>query len=288
MPHKLKDILIKEISFVTKGASGDDKHAPKIIFWKGRPMPDKVSFIDRLKSVFSKADGEGGRTPEQMLEDLKSQLSAEQQDILMLLLAAAKASPPDSAAPAEPVSKPEPMDEEKMDEPPGEEMKKVLDENPKLAEHLAKIAAARKADREEIADLRKKADEQAAVQRRAKFEKAAQQYTWLPGDHADVAALWDEVDAKLSPESQETLASLIRATDGIVKKASPRLFEERGSSRSSETEGGTLERLEAMATEIVKTQKANGKDITIEKARALAMKDPKLRAELNQGRVLGQ
>ena len=288
MPSKLKNIVIKEISFVTKGASGDDKHAPKILFWKGNQMP---SFIDRLKGVFSKAEGDGARTPEQMLEDLKSQLSPEQQDILMLILAAAKAAPPEAA-----VSTPEPMaaggdvePEKQEEEEIPEEMQKMLDDNPQLSEHLAKIAAARKADREEIAGLKKENDARRKRERRAQFEKTVQQYTWLPGDHDKVAAMLDEVDAKLSDDSQQTLAELIRVTDGIVSKSSGRIFDEKGSSRPATdpmTGVEAVEKLETAAIAKVEAAEKDGRKLSIEKARVLVMKENReLRKAVNESRL---
>jgi len=285
MPHVLKEIEIDEISFVTKGASGDGRHAPKIIFLKGKqPMPDKPTFLERLKGYFAKEDG--GRTPEQMLEDLKGQLTPEQQDILMLLLAAAKAAPPEAAM-STPTPEPKPDEPEKMGGMgDSEEMKKILKDNPELADHFAKIAEARKADREKLVELEKRNAEQEAKQRLFEFQKQAEQYTWLPGDHDEVAKMWEEVDRKLSPESQETLAGMIRATDGIVQKSSGRLFEERGSSRPANgSGGGTLQKLEDAAVSIQKEYAAKDEKITIERARTIVLqKNRELRREVDRNR----
>lgn len=287
MPHKLKNIAIKEISFVTKGASGDSKHAPRVIFWKGNQMP---SFVDRLKGIFSKAEGEGTRTPEQMLSDLMQQLSPEQQDVLTLILAAAKAAPPDSGS--EPMAKPQPAEPEKQEgeEDMPEEMQKMLDDNPKLAEHLAKVAAARKADREEIEKLRR--DNEARKEREALevFRKQVEEYAWLPGDHDKVAVMLKEVDEKLTGDSQQTLADLIRMTDGIVRKSSGRLFGENGSSRPGDSsnigDGQALAKLEAAAEAFAKKAKEAGKPVTIERARVEVLKSNReLRTAVNLERM---
>lgn len=290
MPSKLKNISIGEISFVHKGASGDDKHAPKVIFWKGFPMP---SFFDRLKGIFSKAEGEG-RTPEQMLADLMQQLSPEQQDVLTLILAAAKASPPGAESPAQPAApKPEAkagdeMPTEKQEEEMPEEMQKMLDDNPQLAEHFKKIAEARKADRDEIAKLRVDNEERKKRERLETFTKQVQQLTWLPGDHDKVAKALLEVDDKLSEESQETLASLIRTTDGLIKKGAGHLFQEKGTSQPPDDAESidpehSIEKLDVAATAKVEEAKKNGEKLTIEKARSMVLvENRQLRKAVNR------
>lgn len=288
MPFRLKNIVLKEISFVNKGASGDDSHKPKIVFLKGQSvMKKKLTMRERLAGLFAKE--EQPRTPEQMYQEIKDSLPPEKQDVLDLLLQAAAASP--SPAPAEP--NPEPAPEKKLDdEMEDKELEKVLKGNPALKEHLEKIHAARKADREEIAALQKQHKEDLKKRRRSEFKKQLEEFTWLPGDHNDVARLLDNVELKLDERDQESLTSLFRVTNGLVRKATKSSkFVETGSSRPDDDDGdagAAYEKLQAMAVELAKKD-----GITVAKARALVLKENKeLRSTINkaasQGVTLGR
>lgn len=288
MPHELTDLEIKEISFVNKGASGNGKLSPKIVFWKGLdPVAKKPSMIDRLATWFAKT--EEPRTPEAMLEDLKSQLNPEQQDILMLLLAAAKAAPPDAeAAPATPRPAPETpadkadpeapeMESEKAeDETDPEELAKLQKANPGLAAKIEKLQKAARDAKDENAALRKDLTSEVQKRRDAEYLAKAETFTFLPGDHEEVAKLLEAADRKLSGPEQDTLARLIKTTAGIVEKSE--LFKEKGNSQPSEDNGTTAGKLDAAIDKIMGDDKA----LTRPQAFRKALKDnPELRAEVD-------
>lgn len=243
MAKKLKNLTIEEISFVTKGASGDGKHAARVVFRKGKKL--MPTMVERLRGAFSKQEGEDEsaaeapappRTKELMLQEIMEALPDDgMRDKLMLLLEALSQADP---APA-PEPAPKAMDED--------DIEKVAKADPELAANIQKLVNASKAQADELAELRKSHGEEIAKRRRDEIKKQVAHYTWLPGDHDEVAELLEQAQDSLTEKAQETLASLFRSTDGIVKKAQDgKLFREKGSALPSDNSDSSA-RLAALA-----------------------------------------
>lgn len=118
MPERLTNVKIKEISFVDRGASGDEANRPRVALWKRRKvqpqkgrsseMPDpKFSTEDlakRAASVVSLAKEGLPDSAQAVFDTIKEQLSEEQFAFLEMMLQQAGAMTP---------KKPEPSPEEK-------------------------------------------------------------------------------------------------------------------------------------------------------------------------------
>lgn len=224
MPKTLRDIRLSEISFVDKGASGDDELAARVAIWKRK---EPMSFLDRLKAGFKKADEVP--TAEQVKEALLGSLNEEQAAMFasFLELYAAEMAP---KAVEEPEAEPVEMadgEKENVEMADDEEMKKALEANPAIAEEIKKL----RSDREE---MKKLLDNEIAKRRAENFKKAADDMTFIPEDHDKVAKLMDEADLKLSEEAQATLAKVFTASQAAVK-GSP-LLKSRGSADAPETD----------------------------------------------------
>lgn len=276
MPNRLKNIEIDEISFVDCGASGDDIHRPKTTFWK-RNMP---TFLESLKGMFAKAEGEPEMSVDQIKAELMGRLSDEDKALFVMFLERALATdaaavPP--APPAEPAADAEPEPKPEEDDPM--DLGKLRKSNPELADRIAKLQsdndALTKANRENaeaVAELKK-------AKRVAEFRKAVGKYTYLAADLDEVAAMLEEADRSLSDEAKETLTKVLRTSEGIVKKAKDGkpLFFEKGSSRPSDNDTGVADQ---KAAAVAKIREANP-ELTEQQAIAKA-----IRANPELGRAL--
>ena len=147
MAAKLRNIKLREISFVDKGASGDASDRPRVAFWKRKPstpitkekpMKLTVEIIKKVNAAIQlRKDGmpEGAQA---VLDSIKSTLSEEQWAIVEMMLAGA--APAAVAAAAPPAAKdPAAPDAEKPEEAMAK-AKKAADEQAAL---VAKALAER-------------------------------------------------------------------------------------------------------------------------------------------------
>lgn len=307
MPFVLRNLKLNEselLSVVDKGASGNDRHRPKIALVKRkkpkeRRMPLSKWFrkSETETETETKKEGGGLKSPKEILESALADLPEEKQDAIMAAIAALSAQTGTAPAPSpEPSEEPKASDDEPEETPkaegdaPKEEeerMAKVMkhaDENTKavladIAKAMAEVKKESAELRKENAELRKSVGAQAAKARRADFEKKAQELPMVVADTAKVAELLDEADAKLGDESKKTLIEALKRANAIAK--SSQLFDERGTAIVGE--GTALGKLEGMAKSRVDEVRKSGGKLTYEQAFAEVMKEnPRLYAEYRQ------
>lgn len=295
MPTILRDINLKEISLVDKGASGDDKLAARVALWKRKePMPEKMSLYDRVKAAVTRSKAE---EPKQMTaEDVKSQLMGQLdesgQALLSMLLELVAAS--GTAAPAAPAPEPEMKQEPAVEEPPkpedNPEMAKLLDKSPELKkyldaerearEKLAKDLDKARKDNEKTAELLKV---EADARRFEKHLSLVKDLVFVPGsDHEGIAKMLMEAD-ELSPEAQDTLSKLIGLSNAAVSK-SP-FLREKGTSRQAESDTADSE-VKAQVNKAMADAEKAGKPITYATAyKKVLAANRELRKRLNEERT---
>jgi len=213
MPAKLKPLVIEEISFVDKGASGDDSHRPEIVFWKGDTMP-----IDASK-----------------VEAILARMDEEDRNVMIEALAAAKQDEP--AAP-EPEEKQE-DEEEKPPMPPADEEEKMEGEDEK--EKVDKRAVEM---RKQLDDANAKIAKLEGEQKLASFVKtASEDMAHVPGmAPEDLGAVLKACSEALPEETFGKLKTTLTACSRTIEKGD--LFVEIGGSGEA---SGALDKLRKLA-----------------------------------------
>lgn len=251
MATRLRLKRLDEISFVDKGASGDGTDSARIVFAKRHdPQPIKETTDTKTESgfmasiiakLFGKAEGEGEKSADQMLQEFMAQLPEEQQKTLMLIIQALGAKP---------------------DPEPTAETEKKEDEDPEVAK-VRKAADARDAER--LARIEK-------LERHIEQEEAqalAKSMPYLGGSTEENAAGLLAIKKVATPEGRAFLERVFGRVEALAKSA----LVEKGSARESLVAPGQ-DPFDARATEIMKRSNEAGNPVTYAKAYKMAVAEP--------------
>lgn len=215
MASKLKSIAIDEVSFVDKGASGNDQLRPRVVLFKRKEQ----SVVDRIVSLFRKSvEDVVKENPTMDIQSIMSKLSPEEQAFLKQAMAKA-----DAPAPA-----PKPADElaKALAALPPEARKAIEDAE------AAKVAKA-KADEDEKVELKKRLAKIEEDREIETFEKRAAEFAHIPGmSTAELAKVLRSSSKSLSADEFKKLEASLKSADDAVKKSN--LFGEHGSSVSGD------------------------------------------------------
>ena len=243
MPAKLKNIRLREISFVDKGASGDADNRPRVAFWKRKTDQTTLSkehpvtklTVEIAKKVNAAIQLRKEGMPEgaqAVLDSIKSTLSEEQWALVEMMLAGAAPAPVAAAAlpPAKTEETPAPGAPTPDEEKP---MDKALEK--RLADSEARTVEMEKAHKAEVEKLTKRL-----------------------ADLEDV----------LSKEEFAAHVQMLKGASELIAKG--KTLDPRGSSAAGNAAGSAYEELLAKAGELM----AKDAKLTQPKAMVKVSKDP--------------
>lgn len=284
MPAKLKNIRLREISFVDKGASGDADNRPRVAFWKRKTDQTTLSkehpvtklTVEIAKKVNAAIQLRKEGMPEgaqAVLDSIKSTLSEEQWALVEMMLAGAAPAPVAAAAlpPAKTEETPAPGAPTPDEEKP---MDKALEK--RLADSEARTVEMEKAHKAEVEKLTKRLDaseksaaEEVKKARIVRFEKlAATDLKYLQGKPEEIAKRLADLEDVLSKEEFAAHVQMLKGASELIAKG--KTLDPRGSSAAGNAAGSAYEELLAKAGELM----AKDAKLTQPKAMVKVSKDP--------------